>query len=109
MDSQLGPYCESYTRAVEIIGRRWTGAIIRAMLTGTDRFGAIRQAVPGLSDRLLSQRLKELEAEGIVARTVTPSTPVCISYTLTEKGSSLTPVLNSLEDWATVWMESAVR
>src|ERR671915_464722 len=82
----LAPLCPAYTRAIEIVGKRWTGAIIRALLSGSTRFSEILAAVPGLSDRLLSERLKELEAEGIVARLVTPSTPVRVEYNLTEKG-----------------------
>jgi DNA-binding HxlR family transcriptional regulator len=100
----MAPYCVLYHRAVEIIGRRWTGPIVRVMLTGVSRFGAIRDAVPGLSDRLLSERLKELEAEGIVARHVTPTTPVLIEYRLTDKGRALAPVVGAIADWAEEWV-----
>jgi DNA-binding HxlR family transcriptional regulator len=99
----LEAFCPAYTRAIEIIGRRWTGAIIRSMLSGTVRFGEILAAIPGLSDRLLSERLKELESEGIVVRTVTPSTPVRIEYRLTEKGRALGTVVRSVADWAETW------
>ena len=92
---------------MEIIGRRWTGAIIRSMLAGASRYSEIVAAVPGLSDRLLSERLKELESEGIVARSVTPSTPVRIDYTLTEKGRALASVVREVADWAAKWGESA--
>ena len=99
----LAPYCAAYTRAIEIIGRRWTGAIIRSMLTGATRFTEILAAVPGLSDRLLSERLKELEAEGIVERSVTPTTPVRVEYNLTEKGRSLGAVVYAVTDWVEAW------
>jgi DNA-binding HxlR family transcriptional regulator len=99
----LAPFCPAYSHAMEIIGRRWTGAIIRSMLTGTSRYSEIVAAVPGLSDRLLSERLKELEAEGIVARTVTPSTPVRIDYRLTEKGRALASVVREVASWAEQW------
>jgi DNA-binding HxlR family transcriptional regulator len=99
----LAPFCPAYTRAIEIIGRRWTGAIIRSMLTGTTRFSEILAAVPGLSDRLLSERLKELEAEGVVTRTVTPSTPVRIEYALTDKGRALGVVVHAVADWVEAW------
>ena len=92
---------------MEIIGRRWTGAIIRSMLTGASRYSEIVAAVPGLSDRLLSERLKELENEGIVERTVTPSTPVRIEYTLTDKGRALGSVVREVANWADRWGDSA--
>jgi DNA-binding HxlR family transcriptional regulator len=99
----LSPSCVRYTQSVEIIGRRWTGAILRALLAGLTRFNQISQTVPGLSDRLLSERLRELEAEGIVQRCVTPSTPVRIDYRLTEKGEALMPVIAAIADWAERW------
>lgn len=99
----LSPYCPAYTRAIEIIGKRWTGAILRAMLSGSTRFSEILALVPGLSDRLLSERLKELESEGIIERHVIPCTPVKIEYTLTEKGESLSEVVRSVAKWASDW------
>lgn len=88
---------------MELIGRRWTGVILRAMLSGAARFSDIAAAVPGLSDRLLSERLKELEAEGIVRRTVVPSTPVQVDYALTSKGLALNEVIIAISAWAEVW------
>lgn len=102
----LTPYCAQFTRAIEIVGRRWTGAVIRAMLAGSSRFSEILAAVPGLSDRLLSERLKELEQEGIVERRVTPSTPVRIEYVLTEKGRDLAAVVRVVGSWAETWIEA---
>jgi DNA-binding HxlR family transcriptional regulator len=104
MTVSLSPSCVRYTRSVEIIGRRWTGAILRALIAGKSRFNEIRNTVPGLSDRLLSERLKELEAEGIVERCVTPSTPVRIDYRLTDKGQALLPIVAAVADWAERWM-----
>jgi DNA-binding HxlR family transcriptional regulator len=95
--------CPLYHEAVELVGRRWTGAILRVLMDGALRFSEIAQAVPELSDRLLSERLKELEAEGIVARTVTPDTPVRIDYRLTERGADLTKVMDELGRWAERW------
>jgi DNA-binding HxlR family transcriptional regulator len=103
----LAPFCPAYSQAMEIIGRRWTGAIIRSMLTGATRYSEIVAAVPGLSDRLLSERLKELEHEGIVERTVTPSTPVRVDYSLTEKGRALGDVVREVAQWAERWGEKA--
>jgi DNA-binding HxlR family transcriptional regulator len=97
-------FCPRFHHAVELIGRRWSGAIIRAMLGGTSRFSGICAMVPGLSDRLLSERLKELESEGIVSRTVYPETPVRIEYRLTERGRSLAPALSAISEWAERWL-----
>ncbi len=96
-------FCPKFHRAVELIGRRWTGAIIRAMRSGKTRFCDIGAAVPGLSDRLLSERLKELEFEGIVLRTVVPETPVRIDYHLTIKGDDLQTVFDEIGAWAYRW------
>ena len=95
--------CPHFHRAVELIGRRWTGAILSAMLSGASRFTDIVNAVPGLSDRLLSERLKELECEGIVQRVVHPETPVRIEYLLTAKGHDLGAVVEEVRTWANRW------
>jgi DNA-binding HxlR family transcriptional regulator len=99
-----GTICPNYHRAIELIGRRWTGAILLALSHGAGRFCALTAAVPGLSDRLLSERLKELEAEGIVRRTVIPTTPVTITYQLTEKGDALRDVMDAVGRWAEEWL-----
>ena len=104
---ELGAFCPLYHRAVEIIGRRWTGAIVRALLSGLTRFSEIAAAIPGISDRLLSERLKELEAEDIVERCVTPATPVRVDYRLTEKGRALVDVVEALSAWAGRWIAPA--
>ena len=100
----MSGFCPLYHRAIEIIGRRWTGAIIRALLSGVTRFTEIRGIVPGLSDRLLSERLKELEAEGIVERRVHAHTPVRIEYWLTPKGEALASVVQAASTWAEEWL-----
>ena len=84
----------------------WSGAILRAMADGRTRFVDIAAAVPGLSDRMLSERLKELEAEGVVTRTVTPSHPVRIEYHLTQKGQDLGVVMDAIGDWAHRWLDT---
>jgi len=89
---------------VELIGKRWTGAILRAMRSGRCRFSDISTAIPGLHDRLLSERLKELEHEGVVERLVVPETPVRIEYRLTAKGLDLDVVMDAIADWATRWI-----
>lgn len=100
----ITPFCPTYHRAVELIGRRWSGAIVRAMLSGATRFSEILTLVPGLSDRLLSERLKLLEAEGIVTRTVIPETPVRVEYGLTAKGQALADVVMAISRWSEAWL-----
>jgi DNA-binding HxlR family transcriptional regulator len=99
------PCCPYYHQAIELIGRRWTGAIVGVLLNRTTlRFGEIAHAVPELSDRLLSERMKELEARGLVLRTVRPGRPVRVEYALTEMGRELAPAVRELERWARRWL-----
>jgi DNA-binding HxlR family transcriptional regulator len=92
--------CRRFQGALELVGRRWTGAILLAGLRGARRFGEYRAAVVGISDRLLAQRLKELEMDGLIERTVIPSTPVQIRYALSLDGKELMSVLQPLVDWS---------
>ena len=103
----LDPFCPHYQRAIELIGGRWTGSILRCLTTGVHRFSDIRQTIPGLSDRMLSERLKELEAEGLVQRNVIPDTPVRVEYLLTAKGASLGAVVITIAGWAETWVGQA--
>lgn len=100
-------FCPYFHQAAELIGRRWTAAILRAMLADVRHFNEIKNTIPDLSPRMLSERLKELEAEGVVTRTVIPSTPVRTEYRLTEKGTDLIEVVNAIESWAHNWLEPA--
>jgi DNA-binding HxlR family transcriptional regulator len=95
--------CPHFHDAIELIGKRWTGAIVFALTERPLRFGELREAVPGLSDRLLSSRLRELEREGLVARSVEPGSPVRVSYALTEAGTGLRPAMEELKIWAYRW------
>jgi DNA-binding HxlR family transcriptional regulator len=95
--------CPHYHGAVELIGRRWSGAILYALTRGPLRFAELKESVPGMSDRLLSARLKELEQAGLVERRVQAEHPVRVSYELTPKGESLEPVIGELRDWARRW------
>jgi DNA-binding HxlR family transcriptional regulator len=100
--------CPYYHEAVELIGRRWTGAIVAVLLDGGEmRFSQVAQAVPELSDRLLSERMKELEARGVVHRRTDPGPPQRITYTLTAMGRSLEPALLELAEWARRWLRDA--
>jgi DNA-binding HxlR family transcriptional regulator len=96
--------CPLYHEAVELVGRRWTGAILRVLMDGPLRFSEIAQAVPELSDRLLSERMKELEARGIVERNVMPGPPLRVEYALSRMGRELEPALSELEHWAHRWL-----
>ena len=100
----MSPSCPHYQRAMEIIARPWTPQIVRALLVGTTRFSAFTAAIPGLSDRLLSERLKALEAEDVVVRSVVGERPVRIEYGLTEKGRALGAAIEALSEWAEIWM-----
>jgi len=104
MAAELTPFCPRYHRAMEILGRRWTGAIVRALLSGQSRFSQLTASIPGLSDRLLSERLRELESEGIVTRHVIPEKPVRIEYHLTPKGQDLATAVAAVTDWAEKWI-----
>ena len=96
--------CAKFHRAVELIGGRWTGAVIRLLLNDRMRFAELRAAIPDISDRMLSERLRELEAEGIVARIVVPETPVRVEYELTDKGRALEQALCAVGRWAEKWV-----
>lgn len=104
MDHSASSFCPYFHHAVELLGKRWTGAIIRELLNGRLRFSELRSSVPGLSDRLLSERLKELEREGIVVREVFPEIPVRIEYRLTEKGKALEEPVKAIAGWAETWL-----
>src|SRR6186997_3083446 len=92
--------CNAFHAAIELIGRRWTGAIIFLLLKSRCRFATLRDAIPDITDRMLSERLQELEQEGIVDRTVLPETPVRVEYSLTKKGKALAEAIDSIANWA---------
>jgi DNA-binding HxlR family transcriptional regulator len=96
--------CPLYHEAVELVGRRWTGAILSVLLDGPLRFSEIAQAVPELSDRLLSERMKELEGRGIVERRVISGPPLRVEYQLSRMGCELEPALSELQRWARRWL-----
>lgn len=97
--------CPKFELAIDILTKKWTGLIIRVLMEQTtSRFRDIREQIPLMSERMLAERLKDLEAQGIVNRTVYPETPVRIEYALTEKGKSLAPVLDSIQSWAEEWL-----
>lgn len=96
--------CKRYEQAIQLLGKRWTGLILDTMLEGPQRFCEMTTIVEGLSDRVLSDRLRELESEGVVERVVYPQIPVRVEYRLTEKGRDLRPVVQAIHQWAEAWI-----
>jgi len=102
--SELEAICSRYHHAVELIGARWNGAIVRALLDGRSRYAEIKAVIPGVGDTMLAQRLKALEAEGIIERRLVSAAPVRIEYRLTAKGAALAPAVEALKAWAHEWL-----
>jgi DNA-binding HxlR family transcriptional regulator len=105
LDVTNHPMCPKFEMAFELLGKRWTGLIIRSLLDGPKRFKDISEIIPGMSDRMLAERFKELEHSGILTRHVYPDIPVRIEYELTEKGKSLQPVMDEVQHWGDQWAE----
>lgn len=96
--------CPRYHQAVELLGRRWAGAIVSVLLRGPARYNEIRAGIPDISDRMLAERLKELESEGVLVRTVIPEAPIGVEYGLTEKGRALDAPVAAIGKWAEKWI-----
>jgi DNA-binding HxlR family transcriptional regulator len=96
--------CPKYEHAIQLLGKRWTGLLLYALLEGPQRFCELTTTVEGLSDRVLSDRLRELEVEGVVERIVYPHIPVRVEYQLTDKGRALEPVVLAIHQWAEKWI-----
>ncbi|VAW06304.1 hypothetical protein MNBD_ACTINO01-717 [hydrothermal vent metagenome] len=101
-----GDYCPNFQRTMELVGRRWTASILRALFAGKERFTDIAQTVPGLSHRLLTERLEELQGADLI--TIEPGTKHG-TYRLTERGCDLRPFFQELEDWNARWYEEATK
>ncbi len=101
---QISPVCSRFHRAIELIGSRWTGAILQTLFQGRTRYAYIKAAVPDITDRMLSERLRSLETEGLVLRTVVPESPVRVEYELTSKGRELQKALREIANWAERWI-----
>ena len=102
-------FCPYFQDAVELIGRRWCGAITRSLLDGSLRFSELERTLPGISARALTQRLRELEEADVVARVVAPASPVRVSYELTAKGRALDEAVAAIEGWAHTWLAPATH
>ncbi|MBC1505049.1 winged helix-turn-helix transcriptional regulator [Listeria booriae] len=105
MKEETHTMCPKFENAFSLLGKRWTGLIINVLLDGPKRFKEIAGEITQMSDRVLVERLKELEESGIVVREVYPETPVRIEYVLTEKGKGLEKVMLQVQDWAETWIE----
>jgi DNA-binding HxlR family transcriptional regulator len=103
-ESSISPVCSRFHRAIELIGSRWTGAILQTLLQGKTRYASIKAAVPDITDRMLSERLRSLESEGLVLRAVVPESPVRVDYELTKKGRELQSALREIASWAERWI-----
>ena len=101
-------FCSQYHQAVELIGRRWMGAILFALMKGPHRFNEIQAMIPGLSHRLLAERLRELEGQGIVKRRVITTSPIKVEYVLTESGLDLQEAVEAIMNWGKKWLSSDV-
>lgn len=96
--------CPKYEHAAELLGKKWTGLIVRVLMGGPKRFKDMKEQIPDMSDKMLTDRMKELESSGLVKRTVYPEMPVRIEYELTDKGRDLEDVIMSIQNWGEKWM-----
>lgn len=102
--SDVHRVCVRFHTAIELLGARWSGAILRAMFTGAQRYADIRAAIPGISDVMLTRRLRDLEEAGLLRREVLPTSPVQVAYHLTPMGEETRPVLAAVIDWSHRWI-----
>lgn len=97
--------CPRFEKTMSLLGQRWIGLIIYQLLSGPQRFCHMEAAI-GISGKVLSDRLKELENEGIIKREIYPETPVRIEYSLTDKGLAFEPIMKNIEHWSQTWLEA---
>lgn len=102
---EMPQLCPRFERAIELLSKRWSTLIVYRLLDGPQRFVDIENSLPNLSGKVLSDRLRELETEGVIQRTVYPEKPVRIEYSLTDKGCDLAPLMDDIQQWATRWVE----
>ncbi|MFC7784943.1 MULTISPECIES: helix-turn-helix domain-containing protein [unclassified Rossellomorea] len=97
--------CPKYAAAFELLGKRWIGMIIKVLFEGTCRFKDLNEEIPNISQKVLTDRLKELEEHGIVFREVLDEKPVKVLYSLTKKGRELEQVMDAVQNWAVKWVK----
>jgi DNA-binding HxlR family transcriptional regulator len=100
MGDACGRASEELTQVFALLGKRWSGLVLAVLMAGPARFAELRRAVPGISERMLSDRLSELAAAGLVSREVLDGPPLGVSYRLTRAGRALSPALEELSRWA---------
>ncbi|MFI9170648.1 winged helix-turn-helix transcriptional regulator [Streptomyces lincolnensis] len=100
---------DAITRVFQLLGKRWTGPIVSVLTNGRAYFVDLRRAIPGISERMLSDRLTELGAAGLVVREVDEGPPLRVSYRLTEAGAALDPALRELGQWAKRYLPEGGR
>ncbi|GAA3765099.1 helix-turn-helix domain-containing protein [Salinactinospora qingdaonensis] len=107
----MSSYCPRYQYAATFLGRRWAFTILRALFSGHRRFSEIRSAAAGVTDRVLTERLREMETEGLIERCVCDTSPVRVEYRLTTKGAALRATVEALQEWADTWvpLETAIQ
>lgn len=105
MDNHTSCICPKFEAAIEILHKKWTGLILRVLMEKSSRFRDIREQIPQMSERMLAERLKELEHHGLIVRHVYPETPVRVEYELTPKGRDLSPVIDAIHAWAEKWID----
>jgi len=102
-NQRMTEFCPQYASLMDLLSRRWMGIILRVLMSGPHRFSEILAAVPGLSDPLLTQRLREMESKELLERRVFPTSPVRVEYELTEAGRDLERAVRVLSEWAEKW------
>lgn len=107
-DEWQTPVCAEFHNTIELIGKRWTGAILAVLIRGPQRFNEILATVPGLSDRLLTERLRELEDKGIVTRKIFVERPIRIEYGLSDAGQDLDHLIKVITAWGLKWFPERV-
>ncbi|WP_155057085.1 winged helix-turn-helix transcriptional regulator [Streptomyces blattellae] len=95
---------DGITRVFQLLGKRWSGQIVAVLIDGPAHFAALRRSIPGISERMLSDRLTELGAVGLVVREVAEGPPLRVTYRLTEVGAALEPALHELAQWAKAYL-----
>lgn len=107
MTEKTLPACPVET-TLTLIGDKWKVLIIRDLMPGTKRFGELKRSIGGVSQKVLTSQLRQMEESGLLRRTVYPEVPPRVEYTLTELGYSLKPVLEALQDWGEAYQKSSL-
>ena len=102
-DAEKWAQCQAFQQGIELLGKRWTGVVLYMLLEGPKRFNELLSDVHGISDRLLTERLRELEGAGLVERRVIPESPVRVEYALTDAGRDANESIETIWQWSNKW------